>query len=338
GAELKNGKLREIVEANKYLILPRLSNRKVFHDLCPEERFRSQRKLCVVLFTEKAKHAKEKTTLRALAHQNAFPSERVHFTYIYEDIQTHVVGAMRDGLPTRTSSNVTILKGTFVRIINKVKDASNYVYYFVTSFFSSDDKKHKTKPSHQEYALGFIQLDKSTEKELVSHAAPSQLTVTLLLDSATTDEAASSPLLKAYDDIVGDFSSMQNARLFFKFVWLSIPENLQWCTEVMNVEKFGEIIPGIVLVLNGYKKTVSVFKPTDLTKTQFFNSVDGGMMGFEDSDSEAETQTDAVAEYDWKRRKVLSLSLRRELPRWLEKLTEGMVKKEKREEWPAMEY
>lgn len=130
---------------------------------------------------------------------------------------------------------------------------------------------------------------------------------------------------------------MQNARMFFKFVWLSIPENLQWCTEVMNVDKFGEIIPGIVLVLNGHRKTVSIFKPTDLTKTDFFNSQDGGMMGFEDSDSEAEVQSDAMEEYDRKRRRVLSLSLRRELPRWLEKLTEGMVKKEKLDEWPTMD-
>ncbi|KXJ05781.1 DnaJ-like subfamily C member 16, partial [Exaiptasia diaphana] len=43
GSELKSGKLREVVEANRFLILPRLSSQKVFNELCPEERFRSQR-------------------------------------------------------------------------------------------------------------------------------------------------------------------------------------------------------------------------------------------------------------------------------------------------------
>lgn len=131
--------------------------------------------------------------------------------------------------------------------------------------------------------------------------------------------------------------SYQNARLFFKFVWLSIPENLQWCTEVMGVDKFGEIIPGTVLVLNGHRKTVSVFKPTDLTKTEYFNNLEGDLMGFEDSESEAETQSDTLYEYEKMRQKSLSLSLRRELPSWIEKLTEGLVKKEKIDEWPVMD-
>ncbi|XP_028512776.1 dnaJ homolog subfamily C member 16, partial [Exaiptasia diaphana] len=110
GSELKSGKLREVVEANRFLILPRLSSQKVFNELCPEERFRSQRKLCVVLFTKKGEHEQEKAKLRLLAQQDIFPSERVHFTYIYEDIQTRVATAIRQGLPTTTNNNVTVLK------------------------------------------------------------------------------------------------------------------------------------------------------------------------------------------------------------------------------------
>lgn len=48
-SELKSGKLREVVENSKYLYLPRLSSRSLFNDLCPEERFRSQRRCLVNL-------------------------------------------------------------------------------------------------------------------------------------------------------------------------------------------------------------------------------------------------------------------------------------------------
>ena len=48
-SELKSGKLREVVESNKYLYLPRLSSRSLFNDLCPEERLRSQRRCLVNL-------------------------------------------------------------------------------------------------------------------------------------------------------------------------------------------------------------------------------------------------------------------------------------------------
>jgi hypothetical protein len=105
----------------------------------------------------------------------------------------------------------------------------------------------------------------------------------------------------------------------------------------MGVDKFGEIIPGTILVLNGYRKSVSVFKPTDLSKNEYFNNLEGDLMGFEDSESDAETQSDTLLEYERKRQKALSLSLRKELPRWLEKLTEGLVKKDKIDDWPVMD-
>jgi len=44
-SELTSGKLREVVESHKYLHFPRLSSRALFDELCPEERFRSLRRL-----------------------------------------------------------------------------------------------------------------------------------------------------------------------------------------------------------------------------------------------------------------------------------------------------
>lgn len=124
----------------------------------------------------------------------------------------------------------------------------------------------------------------------------------------------------------------------FKFAWLSFPDNVQWCTEVMNVERFGEISPGTVLALNGHRKYLSIFKPTDLTKGEFFRSQDGGLMGFNESDSETETETqDGFTEYERKRQKVLSVSLRREFPLWFGKLSDGLVNREKVDDWPKLD-
>ena len=46
-SELKGGKLHEVVANHKHLHLPRLSSRGLFDELCPEERFRSQRRLVI---------------------------------------------------------------------------------------------------------------------------------------------------------------------------------------------------------------------------------------------------------------------------------------------------
>lgn len=77
-------------------------------------------RLCVVLFTTKGKHDQGKAKLRLLAQQGIFSSERVHFTYIYEDIQTRVATAIRAGLPTSTNTNVTVLKVSLLEFCNNI--------------------------------------------------------------------------------------------------------------------------------------------------------------------------------------------------------------------------
>jgi hypothetical protein len=72
---------------------------------------------------------------------------------------------------------------------------------------------NKQKPKSQERALGFVQLNRSTEKDLLRNAPPGQLTVTLLLDNVTPEDAASSPLMYAYDDVVGYYKRSVNKGL-----------------------------------------------------------------------------------------------------------------------------
>ncbi|KAJ7393493.1 DnaJ molecular chaperone y domain [Desmophyllum pertusum] len=111
-------------------------------------------------------------------------------------------------------------------------------------------------------------------------------------------------------------------------------ENMTWCTEVMDVDRFGEITPGIVLALNGHKKYLSIFKPTDLTQNAFFKSQGGDLMGFDDSESEADVIEDGQTEYERKRQKVLGLSVRTQLANWLERLCDGLVERKRVVEWP----
>ena len=128
------------------------------------------------------------------------------------------------------------------------------------------------------------------------------------------------------------FISVRNPN--FRFTWLSITDNLAWCAEILDVDKFGEVTPGIVLALNGYKKYLSVFKPSDLSEGAFFKRQGGDLMGFDDSDSDTDANEDGMTEYERKRQKVLSRSIRTQLVHWLERFCDGMVDRKRVVEWP----
>jgi len=425
-SELKSGKLRDVVGSHKYLHLPRLSSRSLFDELCPEERFRSQRRLCVILFTKQGQHEKEKLVLRLFTKDKKYLQEkRVQFFYLYEDVQREFLQDLTEGMnDDRCADNATAPK--VVVVWNKGKKEVRYdwlprgwcvskseesltkarlqvmldgllsgegklrytsriplilnehapglisliytwckdAFYYVKSsmhrketvsllsllcgfgvilFFSvilpgaseSLDRVHKAsekspREPQSDTVLGLVRLEPGTEKSLVSDAPPGHMTFALLVDAVNAEEAVKCPLMQAFADMVHPFTGNPN----FTFTWLTIPDNLAWCAEVMNVDKFGEVTPGIVLALNGHKKYLSIFKPSDLTKTAFFKSQGGDLMGFDDSDSETDTIEDVQAEYERKRQKVLSLSLRRQLAGWLERLFDGLVERIKLEEWP----
>lgn len=106
----------------------------------------------------------------------------------------------------------------------------------------------------------------------------------------------------------------------------------------MNVDKFGEFRPGTVLCINGYRKYVCTYKPSELGQNKYSRSQDGDLMGFNDSESESDSSTiDGVTNYDQKRHKTISLILRNELPTWMERLCEGLIKRTKIDQWPKMD-
>lgn len=49
--ELSTESIRNLMESNKYLILPRISTQSHFDDLCPPEDSRNRKRLCAILMT-----------------------------------------------------------------------------------------------------------------------------------------------------------------------------------------------------------------------------------------------------------------------------------------------
>lgn len=109
--QLSRSSFDEVIEGNKFLILPRLSSQKFFEELCPEEYKVKNRKLCVVLVTQKGQHHE--------THRDRFRKywlrfsisgkERVQFTYIYEDTQQDFIKSLSKGKQLQ-SDNVQQLK------------------------------------------------------------------------------------------------------------------------------------------------------------------------------------------------------------------------------------
>ena len=61
--------------------------------------------------------------------------------------------------------------------------------------------------------LGLMQLNLSTEHALVTGSPPGQLTVTLLVDAVSADEAAISPLVQAFADVVYRYTGLVLAKV-----------------------------------------------------------------------------------------------------------------------------
>ena len=116
-------------------------------------------------------------------------------------------------------------------------------------------------------------------------------------------------------------------------------EQLMWCTEIMDVNQFGEIVPGTVLAINGHKKYIYIFKPRLLLlgfSEEDENKLTGRFLGLEESEEEGES--DSLSHSERRSQKIGALHIRRRLPTWLERLYEGTLKDKKElDQWPKME-
>nr|XP_022341164.1 dnaJ homolog subfamily C member 16-like [Crassostrea virginica]XP_022341165.1 dnaJ homolog subfamily C member 16-like [Crassostrea virginica] len=110
--QMSRSTIDEVIEANKFLLLPRISSQSYFEHLCPAELKAKRKKLCVVLVSKKTDENERKKFRRYLRKSIFFNHERVRFTYIYEETQANVIETLNkneDVDKDRTTKNVVII-------------------------------------------------------------------------------------------------------------------------------------------------------------------------------------------------------------------------------------
>lgn len=130
--ELKTQLMNDVLESNKFLMLPRLSSQvncigryacwacnlivitlqAAFDQLCPPESMRSRRKLCVVLITNNIpSHESEREAMRHFITEHAFAKDRFRFMYLYQEKQQDFVNALTvsSGSPDSAVLRVVVL-------------------------------------------------------------------------------------------------------------------------------------------------------------------------------------------------------------------------------------
>ncbi|XP_054164963.1 dnaJ homolog subfamily C member 16-like [Oppia nitens] len=111
-SELKPQLMRDVLESNKFLLLPRLASQSMFDQLCPAESVRSRRRLCIVLVTNNMpEHEAKREAMRQFMRENNYPKERFRFMYLFEEKQPEFVKALTIGsnTPQITSLQVVVL-------------------------------------------------------------------------------------------------------------------------------------------------------------------------------------------------------------------------------------
>ncbi|XP_045404609.1 dnaJ homolog subfamily C member 16 isoform X2 [Lemur catta] len=118
---MKKQAIDDFITQNKYLLATRLTNQKLFHELCPVKRSHRQRKYCVVLLTaETTKLGKPFEAFLSFALANT--QDTVRFVHVYSSQQQEFASTLiPDGEAFRGKSAVSILerRNTAGRVVYK---------------------------------------------------------------------------------------------------------------------------------------------------------------------------------------------------------------------------
>nr|CAG4641606.1 EOG090X049L [Eurycercus lamellatus] len=97
-ADLPYSTMKDVIDTNKYLQLPRLSSQVMLDSLCPPEISSVRRRLCAILVTEDREEDDEaREQLRKFTRTVKFSRDRITFTYIFRDKQTEFLSALSKG-------------------------------------------------------------------------------------------------------------------------------------------------------------------------------------------------------------------------------------------------
>nr|SVE73486.1 EOG090X049L [Daphnia atkinsoni] len=111
-ADLPYSTLKDVIENNKYLQLPRLASQKMLDSLCPPESSNTRRRLCAILVTDDREEDEEaREQLRHFTRQFKFSRERIVFSYVFREKQTEFLRALLEdgGSPAETTTKVVIV-------------------------------------------------------------------------------------------------------------------------------------------------------------------------------------------------------------------------------------
>lgn len=110
--DISSQTLNNIISANQYLALPRLSSQGMLDGICPAEWNRPKRRLCVILITENSgTHDYARQVLRRISVESTFNPDRVKYAYIYQDKQKEFVSSLAtsgDG-PAQTLLKIVVI-------------------------------------------------------------------------------------------------------------------------------------------------------------------------------------------------------------------------------------
>lgn len=195
---------------------------------------------------------------------------------------------------------------------------------------NDDIKKEPNLPRHTSgkistTVLSLRKFGYETQTELLHDSLAGCITVAVLVDVIDIDGVAQSPIIQAFSDITSPYSRNNN----YKFTWLSLAENLMWCNEIINSDRFGQFTPGTVIAFNGFRKYLFIYKP-QLGFDEYQAQLSPGFLGFDESDDEGSQERTKL--------KRAALRMRQELSGWLDRLMEGTLHDKKRvDKWPQME-
>nr|CAG4646961.1 EOG090X049L [Megafenestra aurita]SVE92320.1 EOG090X049L [Megafenestra aurita] len=111
-ADLPYSTLKNVIDSNKYLQLPRLSSQKMLDSLCPPESSNTRRRLCAILVTDDLEEDEEaREHLRQFTRQFKFSRDRIAFSYVYREKQVEFLRSLlQDGKsPSEAKLHVVIV-------------------------------------------------------------------------------------------------------------------------------------------------------------------------------------------------------------------------------------
>ncbi|UXI19083.1 insulin gene enhancer protein isl-1-like [Sarcoptes scabiei] len=123
--ELKTQIMKDLIDSNKYLLLPRITSQNLFDHLCPVANSPSRAKLCIMMIlNERDYNEAEFEEMRNFMKANDFSKDRFGFMYIFKERQVEFVKALIGGANSKIGS---INRGIHVVILWRKE--SNTVYY-----------------------------------------------------------------------------------------------------------------------------------------------------------------------------------------------------------------